>query len=106
MSAIDNAVALMADGAFLEKIKAVSVYQARNVVVEPVGTANHAVRMKLATDVIYNPQMYAVRFQNVLSCDDAICGPYSSSSAIPDSLLISKMAEVWTPLSNMMYPTG
>jgi hypothetical protein len=106
MSAIDNAVSLMADGTLLEKIKAVSVYQARAVAIEPVATAQHAVRMKLATDVIYNPVMHAVRFQNVLACDDAICGSYSSGSNIPDSLLISKMSDIWTPIAVMLYPTG
>ena len=103
MSAVDNAVALMRDDTLMSKIMAVQVYVARNVVIEPLNTPNHTERLALAKTSIYNPSQYAAQLRNIIACDPDICGTYSSGSTIPDSVLMTKMGDLWTPVSLMLF---
>ena len=102
MSAVDNAVALMRDETLLMKIKAVQVYTARSVVIEPLNTPNHTERMVFAKTAIYNPEQYAAQLQNIIACDPDICSTYTTGAAIPDNVLMQKMADLWTPVSLMI----
>lgn len=107
MGAISNAVALMGDPELLSKAKAVSVYQARQAVVEATTVASHTQRLWFAKVVIYDPAAHAPKIRDIIACDTAVCGPYSAAKDIPDQLLLDKLAEIWTPLSLMMYnPTA
>jgi len=104
MSAIDNAVDLMNSGVLLNKVKAVSVYVARQVVVEAANTPSHSTRMKMAEAVVWNPMQYNALLQNIVACDPDICGPTGDADNIADTLLIDKVSSIWTPVSNMLFP--
>jgi hypothetical protein len=106
MTAVDNAVALMNDDVLLKKIKAVEVYVARQVVIEAGTTPSHAVRLKMAQTAIYNPDQHAPQLANIVACDPDICQAYTSGSTIPDSVLIQKMSDLWTPVATMLYPSS
>jgi hypothetical protein len=103
MGAVSNAVALMADDSLLSMLKAVSVYVAREVIVEPSTTPSHDLRMRLAQQVIYNPSLYTTQFRDIIACDPDICSVAKSASEITDATLIEKMSEIWTPVSSMLY---
>ena len=105
MTTVDNAVALMSDPVLFDKVKAVSVFTARGVVIEAAATPNHAVRLGLAKVVIYDPNQHANRFQNIIACDDSVASAYTTGSAIPDNVLIQKMSDLWTPVAQMLNLT-
>ena len=105
MGAVDNAVKLMNDSILLSKVRAVSVYVARQVVVESGTTANHAKRLQLATAVVWNPQQYNVLMMNIIACDPDICTATDDANAIADNVLIQKVSELWTPVATMLFPT-
>src|SRR6478736_6371240 len=105
MSAIDNAVSLMESVSLQNKVKATSVYVARNVVTEA-GTVNeHTRRLKLATAVVWNPQQYNMLLLNIVACDPEVCSATGNGDAISDAVLIQKVTDLWTPVSVMLFPT-
>ena len=104
MSAIDNAVKLMNDEILMSKVKAVSVYVAKQVVVEAGTVPNHAKRLQLATAVVWNPQQYNVLLMNIVACDPDICATADSGNEIPDNVLIQKVVDLCTPVSPMLFP--
>jgi hypothetical protein len=104
MTAIDNAVSLMNSPVMLDKIRAVSVYVAKQVVVESGTVPNHSKRLQLATAVVWNPLQHNVLLQNIVSCDPDICTTTGDASTIPDNLLIQKVTELWTPVATMLFP--
>jgi hypothetical protein len=104
MSTIDNAVALMNSSDMLDKVKAVSVYEARVVIGEAGTVANHAKRMQLANAVAFNPMMYASLLQNIIACDPDICTTASTAAQVTDNALITKMDAIWTPVALMLFP--
>lgn len=104
MTAVDNAVDLMSSGTLMAKVKAVSVYVARQVVIEAVATPNHAKRMQLAQAVIYNPMVHNTLLTNIIACDPDICGATGDATQLADGTLITKMTDLWTPVAQMLFP--
>jgi hypothetical protein len=105
MTAIDNAVTLMTDAKLMAKLRAVSVYVARQVVVESGSTTEHAKRMMLAQAVIWNPVQNNVLFTNIVACDPEVCSGTANADSIPDATLIQKVTDLWTPVAQMLYPS-
>ena len=103
MSAIDNAVLLMNSSNLMSKLKAVSVYVARSVVVESNTVPNHDKRLQLAQTVVLNPAQHNVLLLNIIACDPDVCGPTGDANQITDALLIQKVSDIWTPLANMLH---
>jgi hypothetical protein len=104
MSAIDNAVTLMNSTTLMNKIRAVSVYVARQVVIESSTAADHARRMQLAQAVIWNPQQYNTLLLNIVACDPDVCSATGDGAAVPDNVLIDKVTALWTPVATMLFP--
>jgi len=104
MGALENATELMKDSTLLELVKAGTVYQSRQVVIEAVGTAEHAARLALANVCIIAPDRHAVQFLNVIACDPTVAALGPTSASVPENTILTKLAEVWTPIAKMLYP--
>lgn len=101
---LPNAATLLHDPTFRDWILAASIYQARIVITEDPATADHATRLKLANDVIVNPQMTLDRFVNLVATDPDIAGAGNNVTAIGQPAILSKVAQLWTPLAKLLYP--
>lgn len=101
---LPNAVALMEDDTFRKWCIAAAVYQARLVVQEAATVADHGVRLKMAMDVIVNPQLLADRLVHVIAADPAVSGKGDTVQEITQDTMIAKVAEVWTILAKNFYP--
>ena len=103
-AALSNAVTLMKDSEFRDWCVAAGAFQARAVVTEPLNTADHAVRLRLASDVLQNPYVLADRLVTVMATDTAIAEAGDNVNALDQTVFLNKVAQVWTPLAKLLYP--
>ena len=99
---LPNAVALMQNDEFRSWVMAASVYQARQVIIEPASTTDHTPRVSLANSVVMNPTQYLERFVNVIACDPGIASLGTTVQQITQPTLLQKMSDIWTPLSKVV----
>lgn len=98
-----NATVLMKDGDFRLWCLAASAYQARVVLTEDPSTPDHDVRMRLAKDVINNPEVIVDKVVNIIATDPQVAGQGSTVAAIGQPLMLNKIAEIWTPLAEVSF---
>jgi len=98
-----NATVLMRDADFRLWCLAASAYQARIVLTEPINTPDHDVRMRLAKDVINNPEVIVDKVVNIIATDPQIATLGQNVTAIGQAAMLSKIAEIWTPLAEVSY---
>lgn len=101
-----NAVTLLGDPVFANVAKAASVYQARKVVTEPVATADHDVRLRLAQAVVENPEWMVQRALSVLATDPAVNTRGTTLAAIGQDAILASMETAWTALAKLLFPDG
>jgi hypothetical protein len=101
---IPNAVTLRRDNDFRDWVIACIGYQARLVLTESTGTNEYEARRRLAAAAILDPAQFGDRMVNVLATDPAIASQGDTVQLVTQELLISKVAEVWTPLAKLLYP--
>lgn len=101
-----NAATLMRDETFRDWIMAAAVYQARQVIVEPDTTANHAIRERLAQDVIVSPAILVERLVNVIATDPDVAAKGNTVDLIGQTIILQKVAAIWTHLARLAYPMG
>lgn len=98
-----NATVLMGDSTFRDWMRASMVYQSRVVILEDPLTTNHVNRLWLANICVVNPDQYLTIFVNAIACDPAVCGLGTQvGSEITQTLMLSKAAEVWNPVANLL----
>jgi hypothetical protein len=98
-----NATVLMGDSTFRDWMRAAMVYQSRVVIIEDSGTPNHVNRLWLANICVVNPNQYVTLFINAIACDPAVCGLGTQvGSEITQEIVLSKIAEVWNPIANLL----
>lgn len=100
---LHNAVALMRDNDMRDLVQAATVYQSRLVVTEADTIGSHANRLNMAKQVLAQPGLIADRVLNIIVCDPAVAGLGDTAAEIPESTIIAKVAEVWTPIANLYY---
>ena len=101
---LPNAVALRRDNDFRDWVIAAIGYQARLVLTEPANTVDYTPRRALAAAAILDPAAFADRFVNVIATDPAVAGKGDTVALVTQATLLSKVAEVWTPLAKLIYP--
>lgn len=102
MGQLANAALLMTSPEFANWCAAAGAYQARLVILEPVGTADHVVRLKLANDVIRLPGVIAGLLVQIIATDPAVNILGGTAALVGEALVLSKTADVWTTLSKML----
>lgn len=103
---LPNAVALMRDVDFRDWLMAAGAYQARVVLGEPAATPDHAVRVKLAQDVLMSPEMLLDRLVNVVATDPEVAGRGVTPAVVGQPLILQKVADIWTSLARLSFPQG
>jgi hypothetical protein len=104
MGALANASALMKSDEFRGLVMAAAVYTATTVLAEPSSTENYTSRRALAIEVLVNPQIITDRLVSILSGTPSIALTSSDPSQISDDLIITRAAEVWTALAEILFP--
>ena len=100
---LPNAVALMRDSDFRDWVMAAAVYTARTVLAEPTATPDYSVRRQLAITILGNPSVIVERTVNIIAADPEVCSKGTTVTAVGQTLLIQKMADIWTPIAKLLY---
>lgn len=100
---LHNAISLMRDSNLRDLLTAAAVYQSRLVVMEAATVASHATRLNMANACLVNPTVMADRLTNIIACDPAVAALGTTADAIPEDVILNKVASVWTPLANLYY---
>lgn len=106
MGALANAVALSEDATFRKWCVAAGAYQARLVILEPSTTPKHAVRHRLAVDVLVSPQILGDRLVAVVGTDPDVASKGGTTEAVGEALVLQKVGEAWTTLAELLYPAA
>lgn len=104
MGALANAALLLQDNTFRAWMTAAGAYQARQVVLEPDTTADHAIRLRLANDAIVSPTIVTDRLVTIIGTDPTIAAMGSSTTTLDENTVLNKVAGTWTTIAKMMYP--
>lgn len=105
MGAVANAAALMRNEDWRHYVTAAVVYQAVQVYTELVSVSDHAVRLRLALDVIAVPDLITTRMVSIVSTDPSIASLGSTLTDNHETALLTKVAQVWTDFAKTTYPT-
>lgn len=98
-----NAVALMEDETFRKWIKAAIVYQSRLVITEPDTTADHPIRVALASIAAPLPERYLDMFVNTIAADPTVAGAGTQvGTQITQTMILNKIEQVWTPVAKLL----
>ena len=103
---LPNAVALMRSADFRDWLTAAAAYQARVVVLEDVSTADHDIRLKLATDVLMTPSIVVDRLINAVATDPEVAVKGTTPELVTQAVILQKVAAVWTVLAKLSFPNG
>lgn len=100
---ITNVVSLRREADFNDWISAACVYQAHQVLIEADTVADHALRARLANDVILDPTVIAKRMVNIIATDSQVYNLGGTAVAVGQTLVLSKTAEYWTPMAKLVF---
>ena len=103
---LPNAVVLMHSQEFHDWCMAAGVYQARLVISEGGTVTNHAIRLKMAQDVIVTPALIANQLVSLIATDPSVNSLGSDVTTIGQAVILQKVADVWTDLAKLLYPQG
>lgn len=104
MGALANAVSLMNSVEWRDWLKAAAAYQAREVVLEPEGTARHALRLKLAEKVITSPEYVVGHLVTIISTDPDVAAKGGTPTAVTENVVIAKVAASWSRMAELLLP--
>lgn len=107
MGRLENGSMLM-DGAdadhFRRWLKVAAATTARGVVLEDAGTVDHAVRMRLAVEVMVSPDIVVDRLVTAVATDPQVTANPPTFNDAAETVIQSKVDGVWTTVAKLMYP--
>lgn len=77
---------------------------ARAVITEDPATADHAVRYRLALDVLVVPNIVVDRLVTAVATDSQVTANPPVFNDAAEAVIQQKVNEVWTTIAKLMYP--
>lgn len=106
MGALANAVLLMDDPIFAKWCTTAGAYQARLILAEADNAPDHAIRLRLAHDVLAGPNIITANLVMLVGTDPEVAAKGSTPVAVTEDLVLAKVASVWTTLAKLRFPNG
>ncbi len=103
MGRLANAVALRKDPEWREWLVTAAAYVSREVYLEASTVTDHAVRYRLALDVMVTPEVVAAQLVTIISTDPDVAVKGTSPAAVTEELTITKVQAIWTKLALLHY---
>jgi hypothetical protein len=103
MGALANAAVLVKDPTFMDQCMAAAAYQARQVILEPDTTQDHASRLALATSVVADPLTFRTRFSVYIGTDPEVAAKGNTAALVGEQTILDKVAAIWTTVSKLGY---
>lgn len=104
MGAVANAGSLLTDPTWRNWVTAAAAFVAVEVYSEAPTTPDHAIRLRLALDVITVPNMVTDRLVTLCSVTQEIAALGGAPTANMEGLLITRIRALWTDIAKTTYP--
>lgn len=105
MGALANAAILVKDATFMDQCMAAAAYQARQVILEPDTTKDHASRLALATSVVADPLTFRTRFSVYIGTDPEVAVKGNTAALVGEQMILDKAAAIWTTVAKLSFIT-
>lgn len=104
MGALDNAVVLLNNPVWRQYMTAASAYVARQVYSEGTGITDHPIRLRLAVDVLSQPDLVASQLATLLGTDPELVTTTADPVQVDEAGIVAKVSGYWTALAHQQYP--
>jgi hypothetical protein len=103
MGRLTNGATLMASQQFRDWLLVAAATTARTVVLEADTTPNHALRMRLAKEVIVSPQIVLDRLVTAVATDPDVSAQPPTFNEAAEPVVQAKVDGLWNKLAELMY---